>query len=97
MGVAQLLVGVSDLVSLSHLPASDPVQPGSSGFHGLRTTNSDWTESAVNGSHYWYEYEGSAMCNLTTPDKDCVRKKIRKISGEGRARTDDLGVSRSLL
>ena len=45
---------------------------GSSGYHGLRTTSSDWSENASNGTHYWYEYEGSAMCNLTTPDKDCV-------------------------
>ena len=45
---------------------------GSGGCHGVRTTSSDWTEGATNGTHYWYEYEGSAMCNLTTPDKDCV-------------------------
>merc|ERR550537_1125618 len=44
---------------------------GSSGYHGLRTTSSDWSDNAANGTHYWYEYEGGAMCNLTTPDKDC--------------------------
>ncbi|XP_063682021.1 diacylglycerol kinase iota-like isoform X15 [Bolinopsis microptera] len=56
-------------VHLSSLPFS--FRRGSSGYHGLRTTSSDWSENASNGTHYWYEYEGSAMCNLTTPDKDC--------------------------
>ncbi|KAL5253710.1 hypothetical protein ACHWQZ_G013477 [Mnemiopsis leidyi] len=62
----------SALIDLPHLPLPPSISPpGSSGYHGLRTTSSDWSENASNGTHYWYEYEGSAMCNLTTPDKDC--------------------------
>lgn len=39
----------------------------------------DWSEGTSPGSHYWYSYEGGAMCALTTPDKDCRSKGDRRI------------------
>jgi len=33
----------------------------------------------VNGAHHWFGYEGGAMCNLTTPDKDCRSKGDKRL------------------
>ena len=39
----------------------------------------EWMDGAVNGLHYWIEYEGGSICALTTLDEDCRSKGDKRI------------------
>eukprot|EP00116_Pleurobrachia_bachei_P002310 sb/3462572/ len=40
---------------------------------------SQWSEGVVNGAHYWYDYEGGAMCALITPEHDCKSRGDKRL------------------